>query len=563
MEPEELYVDTFIKPLIKEGHSKYRHTTLSGANQHNYLGNYSKLIDEGLLQLAPQSSRDDRAALQPDENILVTGNLARQYYDGPNSRANAVSFVDMVLQHMTWAALSNDLFHRQGRVRMLWWLPERHKEGIIPQRASRITGLSAGLFMGANISEVVGVNRGSESVSEMEYKRKSADAAEKHESMNISSAQKVQERMTSAGMKVPKARQHLYPDLAITKKMTKPPDDLVSPVKIDYDTVPQLEKAIKHQTARIEAVMQTLQGSTRLKSGSAAHKHFSNLAATLQYPQCRLITASIKNFLPRRKNAEGKQHRIRIDDSPTIAQNRVMIIMDSVLRIINLEAHYKHLEENNTFRDASQRESFKSQILSLDKAFRAEIEENHRVICRHVDQAIMEQLAFFASPEVIPFEKRAYEPLSASLEDFWPKHPLALLDLTPTTRDLSVPEIANSREAIKTAQEIIKYLYLRRGQPLPGVLDMIAPNASKDLLPLVGKISDPRRGGRLNLDAMRVRMLSTEMLEDLVKAWFEWPFRPEAWELALAMGGAPSAGAAGDESLDETVGDEAPDAGEE
>ncbi|KAF2207370.1 hypothetical protein CERZMDRAFT_91799 [Cercospora zeae-maydis SCOH1-5] len=48
---------------------------------------------------------------------------------------------------------------------------------------------------------------------------------------------------------------------------------------------------------------------------------------------------------------------------------------------------------------------------------------------------------------------------------------------------------------------------------------------------MVPAITDPRKGGRLDPKHMKVRQLTSEMLEGLIKAWFEWPFKPDGWEL--------------------------------
>jgi transcription factor 1 len=67
-------------------------------------------------------------------------------------------------------------------------------------------------------------------------------------------------------------------------------------------------------------------------------------------------------------------------------------------------------------------------------------------------------------------------------------------------------------------------------------LDTLAPGAADDIVPLAPSLRDPKKGGRRNLEQLRVRMLTAEMIEELVVAWENWPFKPSMGELMLKMG---------------------------
>ncbi len=55
-------------------------------------------------------------------------------------------------------------------------------------------------------------------------------------------------------------------------------------------------------------------------------------------------------------------------------------------------------------------------------------------------------------------------------------------------------------------------------------------------LPKAPSLKDPLVGGRTKLDDMRVRMLTPEMLRELVLAWGEWPFKPTKTDFMLRTG---------------------------
>ena len=138
---------------------------------------------------------------------------------------------------------------------------------------------------------------------------------------------------------------------------------------------------------------------------------------------------------------------------------------------------------------------------------------------------------------------------------------MMLVDMLPKTRDFSVPDLATATQSIKTAQMLLRILFESRAQTLPHGLERVAPNAGKDLIPQVPAITDPRRGGRLNAERVRVKMLSDEMVEGLVKAWTEWPFKPSSIEMELALesmgeSGGEEEGAEGKEEVEKEKEDE-------
>ncbi|KAK8168612.1 hypothetical protein BKA80DRAFT_267355 [Phyllosticta citrichinensis] len=55
---------------------------------------------------------------------------------------------------------------------------------------------------------------------------------------------------------------------------------------------------------------------------------------------------------------------------------------------------------------------------------------------------------------------------------------------------------------------------------------MISPGASELIMPKLSVLRDPLRYGSLHPEHVRARMLTIEMLEELVQVWKSWPSRP-------------------------------------
>jgi len=150
-----LYYEPFVKPLLEKRGSKYRHTTLIGAHPREYWDNYRQIFEDKDLVGRPALSLDDPKLREIDTSILLTGNLWRKY--AIMHKTNYADHSTLLLQHMTWAGLTNDIFQRSGLVRQLWWAPDDTKRSIFPTTIRGKRSYDLGLTMGASITEVAGV----------------------------------------------------------------------------------------------------------------------------------------------------------------------------------------------------------------------------------------------------------------------------------------------------------------------------------------------------------------------------------------------------------------------
>lgn len=60
--------------------------------------------------------------------------------------------------------------------------------------------------------------------------------------------------------------------------------------------------------------------------------------------------------------------------------------------------------------------------------------------------------------------------------------------------------------------------------PLPEALDKLQHGLSQ-IMDSCPSLRDPDKGGRMNMHHLRVRVLTAEMIEELVKAYRDWPFK--------------------------------------
>lgn len=505
MEPEARYVEPFIQPLLDQPNSAYRYTPLAGAHPKSYFQSYQEILGDGNLLPRPGLPAGDPKLRELDPSLLVIGNVDRAF-----QMQNRLDLASLMMHQMPYSALSNQLFQRAGLVRMLWWIPERVVHQCLSRGPLVRSSFSTGIEMGTEINEVAGTVSVNDMQSAAQVSRKRADL------FDHVNAQQVAQRMKQSGISVPKDRELLR--VSTEEPATKGAHKSIFEDKITKP-VEMLAK-IDKMRARLNEVPRI----AALKDQVPKRKGMLALNQSVEYPQCQVVVDS---------------YRERKD----VSRTRGPIFLDLQLQVMNLEFNYQNLKDADPTNPAL--ETLRHAILTLD-------DDIHAVavsVAVHQLWAISalneEQLSFYQTPQLLPLDRRRFEPLKLSPTDFFPPTSrLALLDLVPKTRDLSVPDLASSREAATVCAEMLRQLYAAKSKPVIEALDTFAVNAGQDLVPQVPAIYDVRRGGRLNPQRVSVRALTDGMVEGLVKAFFEWPFRPGTREV---MGGADDVGPEVDE----------------
>jgi transcription factor 1 len=218
-----------------------------------------------------------------------------------------------------------------------------------------------------------------------------------------------------------------------------------------------------------------------------------------------------------------------------VNNERFSILADVALILTNIEAGYMDLKDQKMI--DSESDDLRNLIESLNQTFR-EMIEGDKTMPALIDDFVEDQLTFYSSTSPSLLERRAYEPLQAQTSDFFPEADMTLMDFVPRGTDLSVPGLADRQECTALLKTLLRNMFALKNQSVPEALDKsIGINAGRDLVRIVPEITDIRKGGRLDPKYLRVRALTPAMIEGLVKAFFEWPFKPENWQLSLARGG--------------------------
>ncbi|KAM0716013.1 hypothetical protein Q7P37_008527 [Cladosporium fusiforme] len=514
MEPEMRYYDPFIKPLLEKPGSTYRHTTLTGAHAREYWDNYRKALDDPeLVSDRPALDRDDPKLRKLDTDVLLTGNLWRRY--DITHKTNYAEHTQLILQHMTYAAMTNEIFQRSGLVRMLWWAPDSVKSQVFATNVRSRKTFDTALTMGATVTEVAGVERLEAT------KLQGKEQVKRVPEMDLSVQARVEREMAARGHEMPELREQVLD--------TWPAHGIIDP---------HVQNNIFNITCKTTEDLNTLLLDVRNHMLLLQKKVLPNIKRRrINGHTPESLNRIIKDTVRHEQCYTGVMNRPQDPNlwcSPEV-RTRAIVIMDLHCRIINLEANYAAVAESNP-KDPSI-PTFHKSITELNNYNSKMLEDFTGVSGRDSINLLLDDvISCEASPPTLERDRRPYEPLQAHSHEFWPNFDLTLLDLTPHERDLSSPGISSRVDGARDCQELLRHFLASPAVTAAAALDRLAPNGAQDLIPMAPAMSDARKGGRLDPTKVTVRMLTREMIDQLILAFLEWPFKPTRMELALARG---------------------------
>jgi transcription factor 1 len=147
---------------------------------------------------------------------------------------------------------------------------------------------------------------------------------------------------------------------------------------------------------------------------------------------------------------------------------------------------------------------------------------------------IDDRRAFRQDPPVLFWDRREAEPLVVKEKEFFPQHELCLLDFHPK----SVWPIIQGHNIPKYdyLESILSSLYLNPKYSIARGLRNLAPGADEWIIPRCPSLTNPAKGGSLDVSELSVRCLNQDMLKEIMEAWMSWPFRPTKSQMIFRAG---------------------------
>lgn len=126
------------------------------------------------------------------------------------------------------------------------------------------------------------------------------------------------------------------------------------------------------------------------------------------------------------------------------------------------------------------------------------------------------------------WDRRAYEPLSAKGEEFFPNAPTALLDIQPKTMHPVFKQHGpNSTRSGDMSEVMLRFWFHHTLVPIHKAMEGVWGGFG-ELITECPSVRDLARGGTpmTGHGALSVRAMNEEQWAEIMEAWMNWPFRP-------------------------------------
>ncbi|PON28765.1 hypothetical protein TGAM01_v202612 [Trichoderma gamsii] len=135
---------------------------------------------------------------------------------------------------------------------------------------------------------------------------------------------------------------------------------------------------------------------------------------------------------------------------------------------------------------------------------------------------------FRQDPPALLWDRRAYEPLAAKADEFFPNAPTALLDIQPKAMHPLLRQIGpNSNHAGDISDVMLRSWWNLTLLPVHKAMDGLWPGFG-DLITEVSSLKDIQRGGTMMTrhGSLSARSINEGQWTEIVETWMRWPFRP-------------------------------------
>ena len=492
VEPAAETYKEFLQPLITKPESRYR---LAGwKHQHNVLDPTQYLTEDLLPEKERFRTMNEQAGITRNSSLLILANLG---YNSrfPKSKRNDVG--SWVLS--PFLKISDYLegvegrygFHCNGGVRMLLWMLDREKSHILPRSVAHRRALAVRGERACHIEEIVGCPIG-------------VDVQKREIDIDVESSKLVKERQLEEGNEVSFSRL----------------DGLVEQVNGgSSETLKDEPKSVgsllaTKQEWRVE-LQELERGFTELR-----YSQFVGGPPGIQ-PGARKVRRG-QVYTP-------EYNRLQALSRTKKSQDKKMTNIEDLLMIkVGIDSEDLAISQE-TGSDANLRHRRLEALDGRMNNYRVKFQTLSRELLRKLYSMADDRRAWGRDSPLLMWDQRTAEPITPSDKEFY-NAPMALLDFQPKD---SLPSLTKSQKSYRDA--MMTTFFASPQFSIVRAIDTLAPGAAKAVIPLAPTLRDPQRGGQRDLDQLRVRMLTPEMINEVAVAFDQWAFKPTVPELSRRL----------------------------
>lgn len=444
--------------------------------------------------LPDQKPLTPTASSSSNDSLLLVANIA---YPSRLAHQIRISQAQNWLYRFLRMVRDQAGFHSYGLVRLLLWVLDEEKSVILPRSVANRQKLAVEIEICSATEEVAG-----------------ADAAAGYDrrllSLDMESAKRVAHTMQDRNIEIPKGRQ------AVLHRMV----------------TDQAGQEVRDQVEATESAAVAHYGLRKWHHElEALKKDFRNGVFTKYVDQSTHKTANPELTTTSADTAKARKKRL-----PKRPKTPQWTRMSTLINNVNSQQAKNEIAENTAIEQAdleSSEEALKDLELSEDERsvkrkeihdkitqLQSKLESGMNGFAKKVAFYVDDRRAAQQSPPLLHWDRRSAEPLVVHDNEFHPQQPMALLDIRP--------------KPVKIVQDfdvLLTSIFKRPAQPIGQTLNSLAPGAADALIPEVRGLRS-----KLNIENFRARILTTEMINDLLNSWQKWPFRPSPAQLWSTAG---------------------------
>jgi len=492
----------FLDPLLDAPDSKFKLVEKDPTK----VESYRELVDEGAFPQQTRIDPQDPKGQDLNQTLLVTGSLA---WDPFLPGFSFDSMAKQLYHHFTPAAWSNDLFHAFGPVRTLFWAQTDDFNTIVAKSPTYMIKSNRLLEMTQNLNLVVTSERDSRPVGK--------GAIGREPQYEIESTIRAIRSAKKAGYEIPEHRRdvtHRYAELI--------EEASGGSGIIDSETMMELMYAQNRAGNR----------PTQFLPQSILDCFEMEKKLLEEYPDLNFtpIFPLSKKPAPLKTNkghpASDKSREYVKTRALVAARLRQRVSFEEIANIG--EDMYKLECKALKKPEGPVRDNILKQIEQLEEEWDRRLAQ----ISRNLEWAPVAELddrmnLRYPPHPRIQWDQRQFDPLISRKDEVWPRNRISLISATPIPRPVS--------DDPEWHEQVIDFTFGLYSHANKSVLEALEnmQHGLSDIVKDCPSLTDPDKGGRLQLKHLRVKLLTMEMIYEMAKAYKDWPFKTPGSDRSL------------------------------
>lgn len=499
MEPTYERFKSFLDPLLNAPGSTYKLVQKPTTG----LDNYTELINENIFPEQTRVDPEDTTGQDLNTTLLVTGMLV---WDPTLPGMAFDSMAKQLYNLFSSAVRTNDYFHTYGRVRTLFWVSSDDFEPVVATTSARFMKNNALLEMTQNMELVVNGPRGSRGTGK--------GGPGRDPQYEIESTVRAMQRARANGMSLPAHR-----------------EDKVHRIAAEIEEIS--EGTGRSQYAWLHDFLLTKHKEGNTPTGLLSDPQFRHyddlLALQKKYPDIdfEAMGNAVDAKKKKQKFWKGREDHPARDEAHTFSltksADRARIVKRQQLEDIADVGEELYKAECAALRLADgtpEKDALLKQIGDLDKQWEKAVNglaANYKA----APLAILDDRISLRYPPYprLQWDRRTFEPLTMQPDEAWPPNRLALISSTPYSRPPG-----QTADWYEWVHDFVYAMYAVPSASLPDALNKMQHGASQ-IIDSCPALTDPDKGGRMLMKHLRARLVTSEMVEQLVQAYRDWPFK--------------------------------------